>query len=466
LPEDCIEVLGIVDRGLRSSVHAEGTQGVSTSTNTAPDRGRLIFIDSAKEEQLYLDRDAAGDPIVGIEGMPTHLSPPQDAPIVLRRLEPDVAPNDIQTPSVNLGLSTPTADAIVRVRLETSEASVDPLIAGISFNEIEVTVNGTKTKPFQDMPVTPQLLSNVEYEYCYTFVYGGVESPPSPVARLPAITSVHPKSYAVIHSESTQGVFRRNNTRGPTSIQNPRGAEPLGELDMETKTRFTGRMKRFYRRKVPGSKTVNDQNGINAIDYNSGIVGNLAQGNGGWMHIGDSFGETSIDIGTKQIRWSGESTAPADHINFPHEFHAPTVLGWPGSYWMRNGFWSYHDGELQKVRRLDETGPRQSIRIYRPPSQDMDVEIRYLSRPKRLVANGDTPEWPPQYHHLLVYMALADICLQHGMSGQSQLYQRKSDELLDRMKQKYLSRTNRKYMRRGFDRAVFSGERFGIPTKA
>jgi hypothetical protein len=63
-------------------------------------------------------------------------------------------------------------------------------------------------------------------------------------------------------------------------------------------------------------------------------------------------------------------------------------------------------------------------------------------------------------------MALADICLQHGMSGQSQLYQRKSDELLDRMKQKYLSRTNRKYMRRGFDRAVFSGERFGIPTKA
>jgi len=88
-----------------------------------------------------------------------------------------------------------------------------------------------------------------------------------------------------------------------------------------------------------------------------------------------------------------------------------------------------------------------------------------LSRPKRLVADSDAPEWPVQYHHLLVYMALADICLQHGMNTQAQLYDRKSTELLDRMKQKYLSRTNRKYIRRGFDRVLFAGERFGVPTK-
>ena len=113
----------------------------------------------------------------------------------------------------------------------------------------------------------------------------------------------------------------------------------------------------------------------------------------------------------------------------------------------------------------DESGPRQTRRVYRPPSQDMDVEIRYLARPKRLVADSDAPEWPVQYHHLLVYMALADICLQHGMSTQAQLYERKATELLDRMKQKYLSRTNRKYIRRGFDRVVFAGERFGVPTK-
>ena len=132
---------------------------------------------------------------------------------------------------------------------------------------------------------------------------------------------------------------------------------------------------------------------------------------------------------------------------------------------MSKGYWTYHDGELSKLKVLDESGPRQTIKVYRPPSQDMDVEIRYLSRPKRLVAEADTPEWPVQYHHILVYKALEDVCLQHGMTSQSQLYERKAEDLLDRMRQKYLARTNRKYVRRGFDRSVFAGERWGTPSK-
>ena len=185
---------------------------------------------------------------------------------------------------------------------------------------------------------------------------------------------------------------------------------------------------------------------------------------GRWQHIGDIVGDsTAIDIGVKQKSFTKESI---DGIrNFVHEFSEIPCLGWPDAYWMNQGSWTYHDGELQKVKILDECGPRPSLRVYRPPKQDTDIQIRYLSRPKRMTSDSDTPEWPPQYHHLLVYMSLADICLQHGMTTQSQLYQIKSEELLERMKQKYLSRTNRKYVRRGFDRNLFAGERFGIPKK-
>ena len=127
--------------------------------------------------------------------------------------------------------------------------------------------------------------------------------------------------------------------------------------------------------------------------------------------------------------------------------------------------YTYHGGDKFKLHRLDEYGPRQYLRVYRPPSGDMKVEIRYLSRPRRMVMDNDYPTWPPQYHHLLVYLSLADICLQHGMTSQAQLYEKKADTLLDRMRQKYLAAPNRHYVRSGFDRSITSGERWGTPTK-
>lgn len=395
LPSDCVEVLGIVDRGLKTPVHtqstdASGTMSITTSVNTAPDRGRLIFIDSSKEEHLYLDRDSTGDPVIGIEGMPRSLTPPMVPPII--------------------------------TAINSSEASVDPSLK------------------------LAKLIAGDTYEYCYTFVYAGMESPPSPVSKI--TLPKEGRFYACdIQSESVEGDFRRDGTYGRTeSKTDARGSFPSSG---DIKRRMNGRVKRFYRRKVmePGDTT-----------------SPAFQGYQRWLHIGDHFTDGSVlDIGAKQPIF-GPAGSP--DLTFPDEFTVGRpVLGWPQAEFLKNGFWTYHDGELSKLKVLDESGPRQTIRVYRPPSQDMDVEIRYLSRPRRLVADSDTPEWPVQYHHLLVYMALADICLQHGMSTQSQLYERKSEELLDRMKQKYLSRTNRKYIRRGFDRIVFAGERFGVPTK-
>ena len=442
LPEDCIEVLGMMDRGVDTIHHeAQGNAGIVTSVKKSTGVGRILFIDSAKEEYLDLDRDKSGDPVIGIEGMPTYVSPPQDAPSVLAYSNH----NEIK-------------------------------FSQLKFKDKD----GADISPFTSFGDEPKLLRDAEYEYCYTFVYGGVESPPSPICRLPKGDPLSPSEYryAFIFTEDVGGIFKRNGTSGPTAYEGltsdaledvAKFSDYLSGGDLEEETRFTGRMKRFYRRKVPSEKpnAGNKYSGSTFVSssisdegFKSTNIGNRHQGNGGWMHIGDTFTDVFvIDIGSKQTDWSAGAT-------YPHGYTSPPVLGWPESYWMSNAQWTYHDGELQKIRRLDETGPRQSIRIYRPPDQDRNIEIRYLSRPKRLVANGDAPEWPPQYHHLLVYMALGDICLQHGMAGQATLYERKAEELLERMKQKYLSRTNRKYVRMGFDRSVTIGERFGIPTKA
>ena len=396
LPSDCIEVLGIVDRGLKTPVHSESSSSVTTSVNTAPDRGRLIFIDAAKEEHLYLDRDSSGDPVIGIEGMPVHLSAPM----------------------------------------------VPPIIDRFAYDQEDDLLKHAFLHP------------GGSYEYCYTFVYAGIESPPSPVTRIEIPKG--PYSAVKIWTEGVEGDFRRDGSYGRTDEitdldKAKRGSRPS---DGNRALRLNGRVKRFYRRKVQ--------------EENPSSTSNLMQGYQRWLHIGDHFTDGFVwDIGKKQTYFTDTHTG-ATKASFPDEFESASkapVLGWPQAYFLENGFWTYHDGELSKLKVLDESGPRQTIRVYRPPSQDMDVEIRYLCRPKRLVADADTPEWPVQYHHLLVYMSLADICLQHGMTNQAQLYERKSKELLDRMKQKYLSRTNRKYIRRGFDRTVFAGERFGVPTK-
>ena len=423
LPADCIEVLGITERGFKLPVHSESSSTFSTTVNTGPNRGRLIFIDSSKEEFLDLDRDSAGDPVVGIEGMPVHL----DAPMV------------------------------------------PPLVADLKMGNTNSSSASLKHA---------SLVAGDTYEYCYTFVYAGIESPPSPVTRvtLPTEDSDGVKaSYwqVILGSQGVEGEFYREGTSGRqhTDINDGRGSDDESDpYDTDTNLRLTGRIKRFYRRKVMDNDDATTKNivktdGTTLAEQTYKAL-NLWQGSQRFLHIGDHFTDGYvIDIGKRQ-----EDFAAADEtrINFVDEFAALSqipVLGFPQASFLEYGYWTYHDGELSKVKVLDENGPRQTIKVYRAPSQDMDVQIRYLARPKRLVSDADTPEWPVQYHHLLVYMALADICLQHGMSTQSQLYEKKSIELLDRMKQKYLSRTNRKYVRRGFDRTLFAGERFGVPTK-
>ena len=369
LPGDCMEVLGIMNRGLTGPVHTEEAGVASTSTKTAPKAGRMTFLDARKEEFVYLDSDTSGDPVLAIEAEPLFVYPPPGAPV------------------------------LVEVTLSDGEHGV----------------------------ITSTLQPGTTYEYCYTFLYCGIESPPSPVA---SITMSDNNLVQIKSLIDTRSVYADYDSFGSGGAPEP-SEQP------------SGMYKRIYRRKADGG------------------VSNRNQGFQRWHHIAD-VSESAGSDPSDRIYDTGKKVV-TDNTTVGVE---PTYLGWPGSDRTKNNRWTYHDGQMHKLMILDEAGPRQSLRVYRRPANDMDVEVRYLRRPRRLVADADTPEWPPQFHHLLVYKTLQDICLQHGMTSHSQLYEKRAGELLDRMRQKHLSRPDRMYVRSGFDRNLYGGERWGVPVKS
>ncbi len=246
------------------------------------------------------------------------------------------------------------------------------------------------------------------YEYCYTFTFAGKESPPSPVVS------------AKIPSE------------GFTAILVDRLLDTSATYSDASLDVGTGRYKKIYRRVSEKPKNL----GSVPLDR-------LDTGMGPWRHIAtvseattsytDDFDELSGSTVMKGLTFDS-SISPS--------------------------------GDLFDLGHLNEIGPRQYLRFWYTPASDYPVEARYHRRPLRLVNDADSPEWPVQYQHYLVYAALKDICLQHGMVNNSQLYEQRATQLLERMKSKYLSRTDRMYIRRGFDRAMADRERFGIPSKS
>jgi hypothetical protein len=117
----------------------------------------------------------------------------------------------------------------------------------------------------------------------------------------------------------------------------------------------------------------------------------------------------------------------------------------------------------------DEAGMAQRIRFWHRPSADQEIEIRYQSIPKRLQADSDQPCWPRQYHHLIVYLAIQDLAVQHGANSIAEIYKSKAKDMLSRMQSRWLSRSARMFVRRGFDSRMVPGRDFffnGAPVKS
>ena len=257
----------------------------------------------------FLDKDDAGEPFVVIEDDHLSMRPPFEAPALA--------------------------------------AALDPLLVGLASGE--------------------------EFEYFYTFVYEGKESPPSPVASI-KLGSGH-NYVAIANLENTQ-YFHSGTGR-------------------ESK-----KLKRVYRRSKIGE--------------------------GRFYKIEDV---------------ESSATATTDKYKIP-----------------------LYAQDLDHVTYFIEHGPRQMVRFWYTSDQDRAIQMRYHYRPPRLQADADHPAWPVQYHHLLVYRALQDIMLQHGAAAQAQLFQRRAEDLLKKMRNRYLSRTDRKFVKRAFDNRRAS-YRFSPPVK-
>ena len=254
----------------------------------------------------------------------------------------------------------------------------------------------------------PRAIPSATYEYCYTFTYAGKEGPPSTVSQIDIPDDATKRKILIKDLQDTQANYSD------------------GSLD-----RGTGRYKKIYRRIVEKPKGMK----FASKDLKVGI--------GPWRHIAtvkESSLEFEDDFDELTSQTVMEGTAFDAKIS--------------------------ESGDLFDSPNLNEIGPRQYLRFWYTPSADYPIEARYHRRPLRLINDTDAPQWPVQYHHYLVYAALKDICMQHGMLKNSQLYDGRATELLERMKAKYLSRTDRMYIRRGFDRAMADRERFGIPTKS
>ena len=93
-----------------------------------------------------------------------------------------------------------------------------------------------------------------------------------------------------------------------------------------------------------------------------------------------------------------------------------------------------------ELERWEDAGPTQYIRFWYRPDTDKRIHMRYHFRPKDLVADNDAPQWPRQYHMLIVHLVLQDMFLQMQDTTQSQLFERRANLILEQMRRRYLSR--------------------------
>jgi len=96
-------------------------------------------------------------------------------------------------------------------------------------------------------------------------------------------------------------------------------------------------------------------------------------------------------------------------------------------------------------------GNVQRIRMYPRQDQDYELTVRYMYRPKKLIDDADTPEFPSASHHVLAYMSLRDVFIKHNNEQQAALYDRKVAQEMLKIEQRYLNSIAKRYIKRFMD---------------
>ena len=126
----------------------------------------------------------------------------------------------------------------------------------------------------------------------------------------------------------------------------------------------------------------------------------------------------------------------------------------------------YYYSSNDDVILYNDPGPYQYMRFWFMPDTDRKLSMRYHRRPRDLQADNDTPEWPRHYHQLLVYLTLEDLFLQMGEAGQSQLYAKRGDDMMNQMKRRFLARDDVRKRFARWDRPRRFRNVYGIPTNS
>ena len=283
-------------------------------TSRDDDQGRLTFIDRRREEVAYMDRDPTGTSTVVIQDDSVFDRPPLVAP----------------------------------------------------------SAAGAATGGGSNLPV------GRVYEYRYSFLYEGRESPPSPVSAQVTMGAL----------QDSVVVSGLEDTRWRDLV--------LGGDNLET-----FRQKVVYRRDV-----------------------------------------------TNVTRWDRVAVVASGLTSYTDSFLLPSYAE------------HFHD-----ILTLGEHVPREYIRVWYTAVANRTVRLRYLRRPSPLVADADVPDWPAEYHMLLVYGTLAKMHMRYGNASSAQVYQRERNDWVGRMRKRWLSKTDNTPVRKGFDANFQQYYHYGTPRR-
>ena len=103
--------------------------------------------------------------------------------------------------------------------------------------------------------------------------------------------------------------------------------------------------------------------------------------------------------------------------------------------------------ELTYTAYTGVDGNIQRIRMYPRQDQDYELTVRYMYRPKKLIDDADTPEFPSANHHVLAYMSLRDIFIKFDNQAQAALYDRKVAQEMLKIEQRYLNSIAKRYIK-------------------
>ncbi|MCK5711112.1 MAG: hypothetical protein KAI25_00180 [Hyphomicrobiaceae bacterium] len=106
---------------------------------------------------------------------------------------------------------------------------------------------------------------------------------------------------------------------------------------------------------------------------------------------------------------------------------------------------------------LQEHGAYRYVRFWPRPESDRLVSIYYLAVVRPMEHDLDVPEFPQQYHHVLVHKVVEQLAARHQSKAAEKTAQRLAKNVLDRMKSKELDRSAQVWQRRpvGIRRGLF-----------